>query len=171
MKNVLKLGILAIAFLFSFNNAAEAQKIGYLNSDAILAVMPEVKQMQSRLDGLRTQLTKKGQAMLTDYQKIEQDAIKKKENKLLSPAEEEKIIADLQKKQTELAKYDQDMQEKLAKKQNELLQPILDKVNKAIQDVAKENGYQFILNASTGSLLYADESADISELVKKKLGL
>jgi outer membrane protein len=59
----------------------------------------------------------------------------------------------------------------LAKKREELLQPILDRVNKAIGDIAKEQGYSYVFDASSNILLYADASADVTALVKKKLGL
>jgi outer membrane protein len=48
------------------------------------------------------------------------------------------------------------------------------KVGKAIEDTAKENGYTFILNQQIGGLdviLYGDETADVSDLVLKKLGV
>jgi Skp family chaperone for outer membrane proteins len=51
------------------------------------------------------------------------------------------------------------------------MQPILDKVNAAIKAVAEEHGYQFIFDAQSGVILYADESADITALVKAKLNM
>jgi hypothetical protein len=47
----------------------------------------------------------------------------------------------------------------------------LDKINKGIQDVAKEHGYSFIFDSSAGMLLYAEESSDVTALVRAKLGL
>jgi outer membrane protein len=51
------------------------------------------------------------------------------------------------------------------------LKPIIDKAKKAIEDVAKENGYTYIFDSSVGVLLYYENSDDIMTLVKKKLGL
>lgn len=54
------------------------------------------------------------------------------------------------------------------------MQPVYTKVGKAIEDVAKENGYTFILNQQIGGLdviLYGDEKNDVSDLVLKKLGV
>ena len=62
-------------------------------------------------------------------------------------------------------------QESLAKKENEILKPIIDKAKKAINDVAKEKGYDYILDTGLGMVLYASDSEDILPLVKKKLGL
>jgi outer membrane protein len=51
------------------------------------------------------------------------------------------------------------------------MQPILDKVNEAIQSVAKEQGFHYIFDANSGVILYADESTDVTNLVKAKLGI
>jgi outer membrane protein len=54
------------------------------------------------------------------------------------------------------------------------MEPVYKKVGKAIEDVAKENGYTFVLNQQIGGLdviLYGDEKNDVSDLVLKKLGV
>ncbi|NJK84533.1 MAG: OmpH family outer membrane protein [Saprospiraceae bacterium] len=88
---------------------------------------------------------------------------------VLSPKQQEEEATKLKTKEEELRKFEADSQQKLAAKQQELVQPILDKVNKAIQDVAKENGYQFIFDEAV--LLYRDPTLDIGKLVRAKLGI
>ncbi len=168
MKYSIKLGGLLVALLF-FSMGASAQKYGYLNSAAILADMPEVKQMQSNLQALQTQLQKKGQQMLQEYQQKEQDAIARKERGELSPKEEEQMLAELQKMQQDIMNFQQEMQRTLAEKEQELMKPIYDKIQKAIKEVAEEQGYTMIFDAA--ALLYADEAADVSALVRAKLGM
>jgi outer membrane protein len=51
-----------------------------------------------------------------------------------------------------------------------MLQPLIDKIGKAIEDVAKENGYAYIIDASTGVLLYRGGD-DVTDLIKTKLGI
>ena len=54
------------------------------------------------------------------------------------------------------------------------MEPVYKKVGKGIEDVAKENGFTFILNQQIGGLdviLYGDDKMDISDLVLKKLGV
>ncbi|MBP1665545.1 MAG: hypothetical protein H6Q23_405, partial [Bacteroidetes bacterium] len=64
-------------------------------------------------------------------------------------------------------------QEQLQNKQVELFQPIYNKVDKAIKDVGKENGFLYVFDIAKGSLLYFDEtkSTNIMALAKSKLGL
>jgi len=59
----------------------------------------------------------------------------------------------------------------LQKKEQSLLQPIIDKAKNAINEVAKEGSFTYILDSSVGVVLYSVESDDILPLVKKKLGL
>ncbi|RMG76747.1 MAG: OmpH family outer membrane protein [Bacteroidetes bacterium] len=170
MKNFVKTGGLMFAFLL-FLGTAQAQKFGYVDSGAILSEMPEVKQMQSNLDGFKTQLEKKAQSMLTAYQEKQREAAQKKERGELSPVQEEALLKELQEKEQEIYKYQNESQQKLAQKEQELLEPILEKVNNAIQEVAKEEGLQFVFDSRSGVILYADESTDITAKVKAKLGL
>ena len=168
MKKFVKLGALAVAMLFLAVNV-QAQKFGYVNSAAILADLAEVKQMQSSLKSLQTQLEKKGQQLVTDYQAKEREAIAKQERGELSPVEEQTVLQDLQTKQQEIMKFQQEMQEKLVAKEQELLEPILKRIETAINSVADEGGYTYIFDSASGAILYADENSNLNELVKAKL--
>ena len=145
----------------------QAQKFGYIDSNAILAEIAEVKEMRSKLESLKTQLQKQGQQMIQDYQLQEQEYVKKKERGELSRIQEEELVAGLQKKQEEIMSAEREMQDKLVAKENELLNPIIEKVNTSIQEVAAEGGFTFIFDA--GVLLYAAEGTDVSGQVKEKL--
>lgn len=169
MKNMIKYLIIG-ALTLAASTQVDAQKFGYLNSKALLAEMPEVKQANSNLEALQKQLQKKGQQMLQSLQTKYQELQRKEQQGELSPKQLEEEATLLKQKEEELGKFEQDMQKQLVEKENQLLQPILDKVNTAIRAVAKENGYEYIFDASTGFVLYADESTDVTNLVKAKLG-
>ncbi|MFK7937077.1 MAG: OmpH family outer membrane protein [Saprospiraceae bacterium] len=170
MKNFIKIGGLFIA-LFCMVSMAQAQKFGYVNSAAILAEMPDVKQADANLEALQKQLQKKGQQMVqtlqTNYQAV-QERVAKGE---LAPKQQEEEGAKLQAEQEKIAKFEQDMVTQISQKRETLLSPILERVNTAIADVAKENGMQFIFDSSSGVLLYADEAQDVGAMVKAKLGI
>ncbi len=169
MKKLLKIGILLVAIAcFSFSNA-DAQKYGYIDSNALIETMPAVKQMRPELEALSKQLNKKREGMYTTYQEKGQKAQKDIADGSLSPKQQETVQMELAKLEQEIVAYEQDMQTKLASKEQELLNPILEQVQNAIKEVAKENGYTMIFNAAV--LLYADEMTDVSALVKTKLGM
>jgi outer membrane protein len=53
-----------------------------------------------------------------------------------------------------------------------IYKPILEKANKAIAEVAKENGFTYILDLAQGGVIfYSETSTDILPLTKQKLGL
>jgi len=169
--NKLMLYTLFFVGFFMMSNTVSAQKFGYLNSQALLAEMPEVKQARANLETFQKQLQKKGEGMLTELQGKYQNAQQKAERGELSPKEQEVELQKLKQQEAEIGKFEQDMIRQIQEKEGVLLGPILEKVNNAIKAVAEENGYQFVFDASTQVLLYADQTTDVSEMVKSKLGL
>jgi len=168
MKQMVKFGSL-IAFLVLASVTVQAQKFGYVNTSAILSEMPELKQAEANLKSYQTQLQKKGQSMLEELQAEYQSVQTKVQNGDLSPKQQESEAARLKQKETELGQYEQEMMQKIQEKRTTELQPIYDKLNAAIEEVAQENGFQFIFDESV--LLYKDASADVSTMVKNKLGI
>lgn len=168
MKSIFKIGSLVIALIFA-SATLQAQKFGYLNSAAILAEMPEVKQAEANLEALQKQLQKKGQGMVEKLQQDYADIQRRIEAGDLSPKQQQEEAAKLETRQQEIAEFEQNMMKQIQDKRDELLEPIYERVNNAIQEVAQENDYQFIFDQ--GVLLYYEESQDVSNLVKAKLGL
>lgn len=162
------MGSLAL-MLMSLATVVHAQKFGYVNSSAILAEMPEVKQAESNLEALQQQLQKKGESMVKALQEEFVDLQKQVQAGTLAPKQQTEKEQKLQAEEQKIAKFEQDMRKQIQEKREELLSPIYEKVNNAIKDVAKENDYQFIFDQ--GVLLYAEDSQNVNGLVKTKLGI
>ncbi len=153
--------------------AQETQKIGYADWEYIFSQLPEFKQIDNELKTHGTQLENQLKAKYSDYEaKVKAyqgipattpDAIK---------ADKERELAGLQES---IQKFQQDAQTSLQNKQTALMDPVFKKVGKAIEDVAKENGFAFIMAPQVVGggdiLLYSDEKYNISNLVLKKLGV
>ncbi|TNE47812.1 MAG: OmpH family outer membrane protein [Bacteroidetes bacterium] len=163
--------VLTLGMVFTLAFTGFAQKFGYLNSVALLSELAEVKQADSDLKAFQTQLTKRGQEMVQDLQAQAAELDRKKELGTISPKDYQTQAEKLQADEAKIGEYEQEVYEKLAKKREELYKPILERVNTAMQDVAKENGYLLVFDTSTQVLLYADEALDVTNLVKAKLGL
>lgn len=157
----------------TFSTMATGQKFGYINSAALLQEMPDVKEAESNLEVLQKQLQAKGQQMLESFQQKYLELERKNSQGEISPRVLDEESQKLKKEEAKIAQYEQDMQTQIYEKRNSLLEPILDQVNEAIKAVAIEEGYLYIFDASPGSgiLLYADESTDVYDKVKAKLGL
>ncbi len=150
---------------------AISQKFGYLNSQALLAELPEVKQADATLQALQTQLEKKGQQMVQELEGKYKDLQRREQSGEISPKALEEEGRKLKEQEGELGKYEQDVQKQLGSKRQEMLQPLIDKVNAAIKQVAQEGQYTYIFDSSAGMLLYAQDSLDVTATVKAKLGI
>ncbi len=170
MKNIFQYGLIITIFM-SLALTTSAQKFGYTNSQAILLEMPDVKRADAKLEALQKQLQKKGQQMLEEYQKKGADLDRRYKAGELSQIQAEAEMTKLREEEQRIMKYEQDMMAQLATKREELIKPILDNVQKAIDDVAAEQGYQYVFDTSTGVLLYAKPEDDITGKVKTKLGV
>lgn len=146
-----------------------AQKFGYINSAELLKVMPEAKKAEANLNAYVRNLEKQFGSLQTDYQKriIE---FQSQENTMADAVKQSRIkaITDLEQRmqQSQVAG-----QQQIAAKREALFKPILDKAEKAIKQVGKENHYDYIFDTSTGSFIYSDESHNVMPLVKAKLGI
>jgi outer membrane protein len=163
--------ILTFALVLTTIPASFAQKFGYCNSIALLTDLPEVKQAESDLQAYQTQLQKKGQEMVKELQEKAAELQRKQDQGLISPKDFETQSTKLREEEETINKYAQEVEQKLGEKRETLYKPILEKVNKAMQDVAKEGQYLMVFDTSTQVLLYADESLDVTKAVRAKLGL
>ena len=102
------------------------------------------------------------QSMIEDYQNNEAsyDDLTKQDK-----------IAEIQGLEQRITTFQQSAQTSLQNKEIELLRPIEEKAQNAINIVAEKGKYTYILDSSSGMLLYSKESEDILEKVKKELGL
>lgn len=146
-----------------------AQKYGHINSADLIKLMPEtqkaeaslkayVKTLENQLGGLEDDYRKK----ITDYQAQEKtmvDAIKQTKIQALQHLEQQ-----MQESQAM-------GQQKIAAKREALFKPILDKAEKAIKAVGKENGYDYIFDTNSGAFVYSKDAHDVMPLVKAKLGI
>lgn len=162
--------ILACLFICS-SFVLQAQKFGYLNSQALLSELPEVKAAEAEIQALQTQLEKKGQMMVQELENKYKDLQKKEASGEISPKALEDEAKKLKDQEAQLGTFEQQMQKDVTTKRQEKLQPVIDKINNAIKMVATENQFTYIFDSSAGILLYAQESLDVTSLVKTKLGI
>ncbi|MDA7748356.1 OmpH family outer membrane protein [Bacteroidia bacterium] len=165
--------VLVILTLVCSTFAAQAQtKVGHINSSNLLEMLPEADSIQKQL----AQVQEMWQRILAE----KETEAKTKYNALMiiidkpSVSDSEKEIKtqeveNLQKQYQELQKRAND---DLQIKQEELLSPLLEKVKKTISEVAKANGYAYVMDTTEGSgIIYSDSSFDLMPLVKAKLGV
>lgn len=168
-KNYIQLFTFLVASFMMIS--VQAQKFGYVNTQDLLQNLPEVKEANSNIEAYQTQLQKKGQEMLQSFQAKYQDLERKQAQGEISPKQLEVEAQKLKEEENKILEFDASSQQKILEKSETLLSPIRDRVQNAIDAVASENGFDYIFDYSTGFILFADESADVSSMVKSKLGI
>lgn len=173
MKKLVVLVVLALGFVHAQAQSPTASsKIGFADVDYIFVQLPEAKQIETELNSTQQQLKNQIDSKYQEFQKKLKD-YQDNINTMLD-AVRQNTERELTMLQENLQKLQQDAQVTLENKRNQLMEPVYDKVGKAIEAVAKENGYTFILNQQVGGLdviLYGDDQNNVSDLVLKKLGV
>lgn len=161
----------ALLVVVTSTSAQTQPKYGHMNLGNLLEAMPETQKANASLkvfaDSLSAIDEKLTKAFQEAYAKLEQDY----NSRTLTPIQTEQRQAELQKQQEEIQKFEQQAQQAVAAKREELLKPILAKVNDAVKAVATESGYLMIFDTSSGAMLFASETDDVTAPVKKKLGM
>jgi outer membrane protein len=160
---------LALALTSVATIQAQTIKLGYINADELVSLMPEYEKASDSMgkfsktyeDQIKKLETDRD-ARIADYEKNSKNfdatikQLKEKEiNDLMNRLEEFKYTA----------------QEKLNSKKETLLAPILKKADDAIKLVAKENGYTYVFDALNSGLLHAPDNDNIMPLVLAKLNI
>ena len=172
MRKLVLLLVLGLGAHLSQAQTASATKIGYADVDYIFSQLPESKAIEAELKSTQAQLKNQIDAKYQDFQKKLAD-YNANLNTMLE-AVRSNTERELTQMQQNIEKLQADAQTTIQTKQTQLMDPVYKKVGKGIEDVAKENGFTFILNQQIGGLdviLYGDEKMDISDLVLKKLGV
>lgn len=169
MKKLIKYLLVSTVVLFSVGMLQAQQKFAYVNSQELLQDLPEVKAADAEIKTLQQQMQKKGQEMFESYQTKAMELQRKRDAGELSPKQLEAEAEKLGEEENRIRQYDNEMQTSILQKQQDLLGPIQEKVNVAIEEVAKADGYTMVFDSSSGSILYADEATNITSMVKSKL--
>lgn len=148
-------------------------KIGYTNVEAIIGQLPESKQIQADLETYKTQLSNQLQQKSKEFQ--EKYEAYEKGKAMMSELVRKDKETELQFMNGQIEEFQKNAEASMQKKQETLLQPVLTKVQKAIDDVANENGYSYIFNSDGGMglsiILHAPEKDDVTSLILKKMGV
>ncbi len=162
--------VLASAVLFlAGSTSTNAQiKIGYISTQELVAAMPEYKKADTSLADYQNALNQQYAEKIQDFN-YRDSILNTKDTLKFTKAQLEVKRQDLGKIYVELQQWNQRAQQLYQAKEDETMKPILEKARKAIQDVAKENGFTYVFTKE--QLLVFPPGDDMLALVKKKLNL
>ncbi|MBS1575484.1 MAG: OmpH family outer membrane protein [Bacteroidetes bacterium] len=164
---------LIVCSMVLFISVTQAQKYAIIDTKYILDKLPDYKKAQSDLDvvaagwqkeidSMQAQLDKMYKDYDAEQVMLSEELRKKREDQLFL---KEKSLRDLQRKRF-------GFEGDLFKKRQELIKPVQDKVYNAVQKIASQRGYDFILDKSEGiTVIFADPKLDKSDDILRELGV
>ena len=174
MKTRKSILLFVVMFLLGMTavNAQQNQKIAYVDSDYILANIPEYSDAQEEINQLSKQWEKEITALFQEAQELDREY--QAESVLLSEDQKRKkkeaITAKRQEAEALRMQY-YGPEGELYTKRAELIQPIQEKVYNAINQLALTKNYAFVFDKASGTtMLYCSDKNDISDDVLDEIG-
>lgn len=161
---VLALG--AAVLIAPVAKAADDVKVGYIDIQKAIQATSAGKKAKGELEKEFNSKNSEFQKRQADFKKMGEDLEKKK-----MALSEEARAKKAQELQTEFMKIQKDMGESqmaMQKKEAEALKPIIEKLEKAIDKVAKDGGYTMILEKGQQSVVWAKKELDLTDAVVKE---
>lgn len=170
----MKTKIILLMFLLSVGTIGlQAQKkvtkIAVINTQDILQLMPEYDSASTAMQKKYAEMEQQLQMMMEELQN-KQTALEQQKDSL-TPMWYSMRLQEIKDLQSRIQQFQQGAQQELNDYQNKLIAEILKKVQAAVKEVAKENGYTHVIDNSSQIVLYFDDTFDITQLVKDKLNL
>jgi len=160
---------LIIAFLtFSIFSSAQT-KVGTIDTDYILAQMPEMEEVNKGLEAYDKQLQQDFQANIKQYDTLVKTYQANAESLAAEARQEsESKIIELE---NQIKQFRQRAQLMMQMRKNELTSPLYEKIDAAMRQVIKEEEFTQILHAGGNSLAFSAEEYDITERVMARMGI
>lgn len=166
MKQIKTLLLATVLCIATVGFTQAQSKVAHINTQELIAAMPAAKTAQAEIEALGKTYQTDIQASITEYQ----NTVKQYEAEASTKTDEEnqKRGLELQEKQQRIQQFRADAQKDLANKEAELFKPIQEAAMKAINDVAKAKGYDYVIDRAT---LIVANGTDILADVKSQLGI
>lgn len=164
-KYVVSIGICALV-----NLSFAELKIGYINSEIIFSEYEGTKEAQEKFNKEVAKWEQQASKMQQEIKELKEQIDKQS---LLLSSERKKALEDsLNQKMIQYQKFLQDkfgQQGEALMKNEELTRPIIEKINRIIEKIAREENYDFILDARAGGVVYGKKVYDLNQRVLEAL--
>ena len=161
MKAVRILGIMLCGLFLATGAFAKDMKIAYVDLSRLFDNYQKTKDYDGVLQKESEGFQKERDAMINKVRDAQGKLA------LLKEDEKQKLQADIDKQKNDLIAYDKDKRTELAKKRDEKVREILLEIEKIVSGIAKQDGYDYILNDRV--LIYGDPTQNITDRVLKAL--
>ncbi|MDD2584316.1 MAG: OmpH family outer membrane protein [Bacteroidales bacterium] len=170
MKHLSKI-LLILFVLASSTGVAQDLKFGHINSQELIALMPERDSALVKLEAHAAELETELQALQTEFQ-VKYNEYNQKQATWVAAVLESKT-KELQELDGRIQQYQQTASQEYQQLQQALFAPVLKRANDVIQKIGKEKGLVYIFDLSTGSIPFVNEqiSVDVLPLAKSEMNI
>ncbi|MEJ2051281.1 MAG: OmpH family outer membrane protein [Calditrichota bacterium] len=161
-RNARMMGLFVFSILLSVPAFGQL-KIGYVNSDRIMQEWEDAKEAQQKINEEAQSLNQQYSQMVSRLDSLQQEF--QRQQFVMSEERRQQKQQEMQGLQKKIQQFQMDNvgpQGQLTNKQQQILGPIMQKINAAIQKIAKNGEYDYVLDAAAGNILYAEEKHDIT---------
>ncbi len=169
MKNLFR--VLLVISLLAGSTSAHAQKFGIINSQELVALMPELDSIQIKMRAFTQDLEAQLEEIQVEFNKKAEDFQTKLST--MTDGVRQMKERELQELRARYESFQQAAQQDIQQQQGKLMAPVVSRAENAIQKVAKDNGFWVVFDDAAGPTVYTDEThvTNIMDLVRKELGI
>ena len=165
---MLKKVIFSLILLLSSLSLTSQTKVAHIDTYELITNMPEMLEVQKQLEQYGNELQndiREMEAALRARIELYQSEVPDK-----TDDENKERLEEIQGMEDNIRLYMNKVYQDMQKKEQELTKPILDKAIKVIQEVGKENGFDYVLDSTKNQGVLLAGGYDLMEKVKIKLG-
>jgi outer membrane protein len=169
MLKLLKVSAMAVVLLLTSFLAMAQEKIGYINLDQVISLMPEAKVLPIQLETYKKTFNDRLITMSNELQS--KNSLLKEPKSGITDAARTAVQNEIQELSRQFSTYQITAQQAIQAKTLELTTPVMQKARLAVAAVAKEGGYTCVINTAQTDLIVPPQTGDLTAAVKAKLGL
>lgn len=164
-----KMIMVAAASLFAAAAFAQTPLTGYVNTTELIQLMPAMDTVRTQLDEAQKETYETYQAMIEEYQTKAQTFQQKQAT--WTAAIKESKQKELSEIGNRIQEFEQSANQDLQQMQQSLQAPIYQKVNEAIQTMAKAKGLSMVFDVNSALYIDPKQNIDLTPELRTVLGI
>ena len=162
--------LVALGIVFQSGAARADVKLGYINSEILKEQLPEFRNVRRQLEQMQQDFMRELSDRESKLRQLKEEFERK--SLLLSETTKAEMEADFERKFLQLQEFQQQKfgpDGELTKQQIQLSTPIVDRILAVLEEIAKEDGYDFIFDTVSATVPYTDERFDLTDKVLERM--
>lgn len=157
----------ALSLAVAVSLEAQPTKVGYVNSEAVLAefglAQDAQNALQASLRGYDLEIQELEQSLRTSAEEFRQQQL------TMTPEARQAREQELLGQEQALQQRRVDLNNQAQERQVELFQPVMDAIKEVIEEIRVEGNYAMILDVASRAIITADPSLDLTQEVVSRL--